>query len=133
MDYLSRNPVSPPQTNDAYDEEDVINNILLHYSFISKHGCLNNHIKQIECGTEKSERKTKYRPRTNDARQQTATDCLYSDTHKRSNSNNLNNAKRTIITMEARMVDKMEASNTSAEVTELITLLRERVKPEFTA
>ena len=128
-DYLSRNPVSPPETHDAYDEEYVINNILPHYSFISKHGCLSNHIHQIERGTEKSERKTNKKLRTNDARQQTAIDCLYSDTHIRSNSNKLNKTKRTTITMDARMIDNIEESNTSAEVTKIITRWREIDKP----
>ena len=34
-DYLSRNPTTSPQQDDAYDEEYVINNILPHYKFIS--------------------------------------------------------------------------------------------------
>ena len=45
-DYLSRNPSTPPQTDEAYDEEYVINNIMPHYIFISKHGCLGNHVNQ---------------------------------------------------------------------------------------
>ena len=71
-DYLSRNPVLPPQADDTYDEEYVINNILPHYSFISKYGCLSNHLNQSENATEQNERKAKNKPRTNDARQQTA-------------------------------------------------------------
>ena len=88
-DYLSRNPVSPPPTDDSYDEEYVINNILPHYSFISKHGCLSNHLNQSERGTERSERKTKIKQQTNDARKQTAIDCLYSDIHTRCNPNSV--------------------------------------------
>ena len=62
-DYLSRNPVSLPPTDDAYDEEYVINNILPHYSVISKYGCLSNHMNQSERGTEKSGRKRNNKPR----------------------------------------------------------------------
>ena len=60
-DYLSRNPSAPPQTDDVYDEEYVINNILPHYKFISKYGCLSNHANQSETGTTKSERKKNQR------------------------------------------------------------------------
>ena len=56
-DYLSRNPTAPPQTDDAYDEEYVINNILPHYKFISKYGCLSNQFDQSEGETDKSEHK----------------------------------------------------------------------------
>ena len=34
-DYLSRNPSAPPQTDEAYDVEYVINNVIPHYKFIS--------------------------------------------------------------------------------------------------
>ena len=57
-DYLSRNPTAPPQTDDAYDEKYVINNILPHYKFISKYGCLSNQSDQSEGGTDESEHKT---------------------------------------------------------------------------
>ena len=80
-----------PQADDTYDKEYVINNILPHYSFISTYGCLSNHSNQSESGTENNERKANNKPRTNDARQQTAIDCLYSDTYTRSSSNNANN------------------------------------------
>ena len=83
-DYLSRNPLLPPRTDDdAYDEEYVINNVLPHYNFISKHGGLSNHTNQSESRTEKSETKANNKPRTNDARQQIAIDWLYIDTHTR--------------------------------------------------
>ena len=74
-DYLSRNPTAPPQTDDAYDEEYVINNILPHYKFISKHGCLSNQINQSAGGTDESEHKTN-KSRSKEAREQTAIDCL---------------------------------------------------------
>ena len=58
-DYLSRNPSMPPQTDEAYDEEYVINIIMPHYKFISKHGCLSNHANQSERGTVENEHKAK--------------------------------------------------------------------------
>ena len=115
--------------DDAYDEKNVINNILPHHTFISKYGCLSNHINQSEHGTDKSDRKTNKRPRTNDAGQQTAIDGFYSDTHACLNSNKWNNAKCIKTTMDARMIDNIEMSNPSAEVTELITQWREIVEP----
>ena len=112
-DYLSRNPVSPPPTDDAYDEEYVINNILPHYSFISKYGCLSNHLNQSERGTE-----------TNDARKQNAIDCLYSDIPTRCNPNSV---KHTTITMDAKTIENCEATYKSAETTELTTRWKEIV------
>ena len=56
-DYLSRNPTAPPQTDDAYDEEYVINNILPHYKFISKYCCLSNQSDQSQSGTDETEHK----------------------------------------------------------------------------
>ena len=128
-DYLSRNPVLSPQADDTYDEEYVINIFLPHYSLISKYGCLSNHMNQSESGTEKSERKTNNKPRTNDARHQTAIDCLYSDVHTHSNSNNLNNIKLTTITMDAKMIENIEANTKSDEIPKLTTRWKEIVKP----
>ena len=65
-DYLSRNPSMPPQTDEAYDEEYVINNIMPHYKFISKHGCLSNHANQSERATVESEHKANNKPRPQD-------------------------------------------------------------------
>ena len=39
-DSLSRNSSAPLQANDAYEEEYVINSIILHYKFMTKYGCL---------------------------------------------------------------------------------------------
>ena len=128
-DYLSRNPVLPPQADDTYDEEYVINNIIPHYSFISKYGCLSNHTSQSENGTAKSERKSNNEPLTNDTRKQTAIDCLYSDVHTRSNSNKPNNSKHTTLTMDAKTIENIEARFKSAEITELTTRWKEIVKP----
>ena len=127
-DYLSRNPISPPPTDDAYDEEYVINNILQHYSFIAKYSCLSNPMSQAERGTEKRERKTNNKPQTNDARKQTAIDCLYSDIHTRSNSSDPNNVKHTIITMDAKKIENIEATYKHAKITALTTRWKEIVK-----
>ena len=96
-EYLTRNPVIPPHADDTYDEEYVINNIIPHYSFISKYGCLSNHTSQSENGTEKSERKSNNEPLTNDTRKQTAIDCLYSDVHTTGEENNFENFELDLI------------------------------------
>ena len=127
-DYLSRNPVLPPQADDTYDEEYVINNILPHYSFISKYGCLSNHLNQSENATEQSDRKANNKPRTNDARQQTALDCLYSDTYTRSSSNNVNNIQHSKLSMNVKRIENIETKYNSAEITELTTRWKEIVK-----
>ena len=127
-DYLSRNPISPPQTDDEYDEEYVINSILPHYNSISKCGCLSNHINQSENKTEKSERKVNNKPRTNDTRQQTAIDCLHSDTHARKYSSEPNYSKCIKFTKDARTIDNIEASNPSAEAIDLGNRSSEIVK-----
>ena len=128
-DYLSRNPVLPPQADDTYDEEYVINNIIPHYSFISKYGCLSNHASQSENGTEISERKSNNEPSTNDTREQTAIDCLNSAVHTRSKPNKLNNLKHTTLKMDAKTIENIEARFNSAEITELTTRWKEIVKP----
>ena len=53
-DYLSRNPTAPPQADEAHDEEYVIKNIVPHYKFISKYGCLSNHVDQSQNGMDES-------------------------------------------------------------------------------
>ena len=129
-DYLSRNPVLPPQADNTYDEEYVINNILPHYSFISKYGCFSNHLNQSENATEQNERKANNKPRTNDARQQKAIDCIYSDTYTRSSSNNVNNIQHTKLTMDVKTIENIETKyNSAAEITELTTRWKEIVKP----
>ena len=128
-DYLSRNPVLPPQADDTYDEEYVIYNIIPHYSFISKYGCLSNHASQSENGTEISERKSNNEPSTNDTREQTAIDCLNSAVHTRSKPNKLNNLKHTTLKMDAKTIENIEARFNSAEITELMTRWKEIVKP----
>ena len=48
MEYLSRNPSAPPQADDAYDEENVINSIIPHYKFMAKYGRLSNQLDQSQ-------------------------------------------------------------------------------------
>ena len=97
-DYLSRNPSAPPQTDDVFDEEYVINNILPHYKFISKYGCLSNHTNQSENGTTDSERKRNNEPRSRETREQNAIDCLNNlpSTREIHHLQNSSNSKTTI-------------------------------------
>ena len=120
-DYLSRNPSAPPQTDEAYDEEYVINNVIPHYKFISKHGCLSNHVNQSESKTVENGRKANNKPRTQDARKQIAIDCLNNSTSTR---NALESLK-----MDIKPIDNLAAVDSSAETTELIQRCKEIVKP----
>ena len=118
-DYLSRNPSAPPQADDAYDEEYVINNIVPHYKFVAKYGCLSNHFNQSHDATRISESKH------SKTREQTAIACLNrppeSCINLIANSNNL--------TMDARTIDNLEAADPSAETRQLIARWRDIVKP----
>ena len=120
-DYLSRNPSAPPQTDEAYDEEYVINNVIPHYKFISKHGCLSNHVNQSESETVENGRKANNKPRSQDARKQIAIDGLNSSTLTR---NALESFK-----MDIKTIDNLAAVDSSAETTELIQRWKEIVKP----
>ena len=125
-DFLSRNPILPPQTDDAYDKEYVINNKLPHYNFISKYGCISNHTDQSENRTEESERKAKNKPRTSDTHRRTVIDCLNTDTLTRCKQKHCQSIK---LTMDANTIYEMEAANPTAETIELINRWREIVKP----
>ena len=118
-DYLSRNPSAPPQADDAYDEEYVINNIVPHYKFVAKYGCLSNHFNQSHDATRISESKH------SKTRERTAIACLNrppeSCINLIANSNNL--------TMDARTIDNLEAADPSAETRQLIARWRDIVKP----
>ena len=120
-DYLSRNPSAPLQTDEAYDEEYVINNVIPHYKFISKHGCLSKHVNQSESETVENGRKANNKPRSEDARKQIAIDCLNSSTLTR---NALESFK-----MDIKTIDNLAAVDSSAETTELIQRWKEIVKP----
>ena len=54
LDYKNRKPTAQPQLDDAYDADNVNNNIQSQHYFISNHDCFS-----IYCGTrKKSNRKT---------------------------------------------------------------------------
>ena len=124
-DYLSKNPRAPPQADEAYDEECVINNIVPHYKFISKYGCHSNHVDQSQNGRDESEHNTNNKPRSSDAREQTAIDCLKLTADTRI-SQNLNNSQSK---MDARAIDHLETIDSSQETTDLIRRWREVAKP----
>ena len=76
---LSRNPSAPPQADDVYDEEYVINNVIPHYKFVTKYGCLSNHFNQSKHGTQQeTTRKANNTPKHSKTREQIAIDCLKS-------------------------------------------------------
>ena len=103
---LERNPSAPPQTDDAYDEEYVINNILPHYKFISEHSCLSSHVNQSESETDKNERKANNKARSHNALKQTTLDCLNNTTFAR-NSYNKKATNRVNVTMDPRTIENI--------------------------
>ena len=123
-DYLSRNPSMQPQTDEAYDEEYVINNIMPHYKFISKHGCLSNHANQSQRGTVESEHKANNKPRPQDTHKQIAIDCLNDSALTRLISIDNCNFK-----MDVKTLDNLAAVDFSAETNQLIQRWKEIVKP----
>ena len=82
-DYLSRNPSALPQADDAYDVQYVINNIIPHYEFVTKYGCLSNHFNQPQ--SEKRTR-TPLKVKQFKIRERTAIDYLRTTQISRSNS-----------------------------------------------
>ena len=126
-DYLSRSPTTPPQADEPYDEEYVINNILPHYKFVPKYGCFSNQMNQSENEVNENEHKTNNKRRSRDAREQTVIDCFKSSTltHVKSTISNLNSSK---IEMDAKTIDNLEAIESSQETTELIQRWRDIVK-----
>ena len=124
-DYLSRNPTAPPQTDDAYDEEYVNNNILPHYKFISKYGCLSNQFDQSEGETDKSEHKANNKLRSKKTREQTAINCLNNTASTRIKDKPPNSNS----TMDVRTIDQIAATDPSVETAELIQRWKDIVKP----
>ena len=124
-DYLSRNPTAPPQTDDEYDEEYVINNILPHYKFISKHGCLSNQFDQSEGETDKSEHKENNKLRSKETREQTAIYRLNNTALTRTKTKPPNSNS----TMDVRTIDQIAATDPSVETTELVQRWKNIVKP----
>ena len=106
-----------------YDEDNVINNIMPHYKFISKHGCLSNYVNQSERETVESERKVNIKSRPQDTYKQTAIDCLNNSTLKRLTPMDIE------IKMDVKASDNLAAVEFSAETTQLIQRWKEIVKP----
>ena len=125
---LSRNPTAPPQTDDAYDEEYVINSILPDYKFISKYGCLSNQSDQSEGGTDETEHKTNKKSGSKATREQTAFDCR-NNTALTRNSLNTNSDSNSKITMDIKTIEQIAATNPSTETTELVQRWKDIVKP----
>ena len=105
-DYLSRNSTAPPQADDAYDEEYVINNIVPHLKFMNEFVCLSNQ-------TDQSQRENlRNKPKQSKTRDQTAiacpnrprNSCAYSAFD---NSNSI---------MDAHTIDNLELTDPSAEL-----------------
>ena len=111
-DYLNRTPTAPPQADEAYDKDYVINNILSDYKFMSEYGCLSNQTDQSGKKANENEHKTNNKLRSRDAREQTAIDCRKSLalTHVKSTINSLKSSK---IKMNARTFDNLEAIDSS--------------------
>ena len=108
----------------------VINSILPHYKFISKHGCLSNQSDQSEGRTDESEHKTNNKPRSKEAREHTAIDCLNNTALTRtSNSSDPKLKDSTKIIMDARTIDHIAAIDSSVETTELVQRWKDIVKP----
>ena len=113
-----------PQTDEAYDEEYVINNIMPHYKFLSEHGCLSNHANQSERATVENEHKANKKPRPQDTHKQTAIDCLNISALPRLISIDNSNFK-----MDVKTLDNLAAVDFSAETNQLIQRWKEIVKP----
>ena len=124
-DYLSRNPTAPPQMDDAYNEEYLINNILPHYKFISKYGYLSNQFDQSKDETDKSEHKANNKLRSKGTREQTAINRLNNTASTRTKDKFPNSN----LTMAVRTIDQIAATDPSVETAELIQRWKDIVKP----
>ena len=118
-DYLSRNPTAPPQADDAYDEDYVINNIAPHLNFMNKFGCLSNQIDQSQRENLRNE------PKQSKVREQTAIACRNRPTDNHAYSA-FDSSKST---MNAHTIDNLERNDPSAETRNLIARWRDIVKP----
>ena len=118
-DYLSRNPTAPPQANDAYDEEYVVNNIVPHLKIMNKYGCLSNQINQSQ------RENLRNKPKQSRTRDQTAIACLNRPTNSCANSaiDNSNSI------MDAHTIDNLELTDPYAETRYLIARWRDKVTP----
>ena len=127
-DYLSRNPNAPPQQDEAYKEEYVINSIVPHYEFVSKVGCLSNHFVQSHAHSETSKgTKTNKQPSTERTREQNAINSIDRIETSSTNCQNQTDFK----TMDAKTIDNLERIDNSQETIDLIERWRNIVKPEI--
>ena len=118
-DYLSRNPTAPAQSDDVYDEEYVINNIVPHLKFMNRNGSLSNQ-------TDQSQRaKLRNKPKQSKTRDQTAIACL----NRLTNSCTYSTIDNSIPIMDARTIYNLELADPSAETRNLIARWRDIVKP----
>ena len=125
-DYLSRNPNAPPQRDEAYEEEYVINSIVPHYEFVSKVGCLSNHLVQSQSHSETPKgTKSNKQPSTESTREQNAINSIDRITTSSTNRRNQTDIK----TMDAKTIDNLEKIDNSQETIDLIERWINIVKP----
>ena len=119
-DYLSRNPVTPAQNDDVYEEEYVINSIAPHYGFVSKFGCLSNHFTQSQStnGAANLTKANKHRSSDN-TREQNAIHSLI----------RIPNSDVNLLTMDAKIIDNLERIDSSREKANLNARCRNIGKP----
>ena len=110
MDYPTRNLSAPPEADDAYDEEYVINSMQLNYKFKTKYGCLSNHLDQSQSEILRNE------PKQSNTREQTAIACLNQPTKSCTNSQ----FTKVNLNKDARTIDKLELVDPSAVTRNLI-------------
>ena len=119
---MSRNPCSPPQADDVYEEDYVINNTIQHYKFVTKYSCLSNHFNQSQSNTSNtSPHKTNNRPKQ---RKTSAIDCLTAspNSHVKFNNNT---------EMDAKTINNLELAYPFAETGNPFPRYRDIVKPGF--
>ena len=125
-DYLIRNPNAPPQRDEAYEGEYVINSIVPHYEFVSKVGCLSNHLVQSQSHSETPKgTKSNKQQSTENEREQNAINSIDRITTSSTNRQNQTDIK----VMNAKTIDNLEKINNSQETINLIERWRTIVKP----
>ena len=121
-EYCSRNPPSQPQTDGAYEEEYVINNIVPEYNCVIEYGCLSNHFNQSQHGAiTPLPHKTNNEPTQLKTCKQTAIDCVFVTLNSRTKTINNNE-------MVARTINDLEIAIPPAETRKLIAKWRDIVK-----
>ena len=125
-DYLSRNPNAPPQRDEAYEEEYIINSIVPHYNFVSKVGCFSNHFIQSQSRSETPKgTKSNKPPSTEHTREQNAINSIDRITTSSTNRQN----QTDINAMKAKTIDNLDKIDNSQETIDLIERWRNIVKP----